>query len=316
MVANTRATLPETGQEFNDATRLTAPRREHHRSTRLKHTISTLTFVTASSEFEGFPRMPTHGREPSSVPVGQVPILNASADQAIELCLGLICSGRGGKIATANLDFLAQARQNESLRSDLIASTLVVADGMPVVWLARIAGARRIARLAGVDLVREICARYAAPQPLRVAIFGSTNETASLGAEYLERHMANGLVARVITPPFRSLTAEELQAYREELIAAEPNLVLVALGCPNQERLIAEWFPSIPTAVWVGVGGTFDFFAGKRKRAPLWAQQMGLEWVVRLTQDPRHLYRRYLLRDLPALVFLVPSCLRSRFASR
>jgi hypothetical protein len=92
--------------------------------------------------------------------------------------------------------------------------------------------------------------------------------------------------------------------------------VLVALGCPAQERRIQEYYHAAPGAIWIGVGGTLDFFGGRRRRAPGWVQALGLEWLFRLGQEPRRLWRRYLLRDLPALVQLLAWCARNGPAVR
>lgn len=220
--------------------------------------------------------------------------------------MDLIRSGRGGRVATANLDFLALARTNPVLLDDLRRSSLVVADGMPVVWLARSVGARRIQRTTGVDLVEAICRDADSVGTLRIAMYGSTPERARRAASHLERLSTGVQVVAAISPPFRKLSEAETNEHRESLSVAMPNVVLVAMGCPAQERLIAEWFHHIPGALWIGVGGTFDFFAGERKRAPKLFQATGTEWIVRMVQEPRRLGRRYLGRDLPALLKIAP----------
>ena len=88
-------------------------------------------------------------------------------------------------------------------------------------------------------------------------------------------------------------------------------LVLVALGCPYQEQVIARYYEAAPAAVWIGVGGTLDILAGRTRRAPRLLQRLGLEWLARLAQEPRRLWRRYLLRDVPALVAATPACVAS-----
>jgi N-acetylglucosaminyldiphosphoundecaprenol N-acetyl-beta-D-mannosaminyltransferase len=260
-------------------------------------------------------RPPGRARE-STVAVNGIPLFDGQHNDAVGACLELIRNGHGGKVATANLDFFALARNDAALREDLLGSTLVVADGMPVVWLAKMAGARKIGRTAGVDLVRDLCARRGSEASLRVAIYGSTRPIAEAGARYLEELAAGLSVTAIITPPFRKLSIDEVESDKQTLVDASPDLILVALGCPAQERLIATWYDAIPGALWIGVGGTFDFFAGKRKRAPAWAQRTGFEWLVRMAQDPRRLGRRYLLRDLPVLVRLAPPCLRTGRISR
>ncbi len=212
-----------------------------------------------------------------------------------------ITSGRGARIATANLDFVALARRDATLREDLANSTLVVADGKPIVWLARIAGARRIGRVNGVDLATELLRRGEALGGMRVALYGSTPDISRDAAAWIERTFVGVRIVAQLTPPFRELSEQESLAERARLTAAAPDLVLVALGCPRQERLIARYFDAAPGAVWIGIGGTLDFFAGRRWRAPRFVQAAGLEWAFRLMQEPRRLWRRYLLRDLPTL---------------
>jgi N-acetylglucosaminyldiphosphoundecaprenol N-acetyl-beta-D-mannosaminyltransferase len=248
-----------------------------------------------------------------TVTVSGLPVFAGTATEGIELCIRTARSRRGARVATVNLDFLAIARKDRAVHALLRQSEVVVADGMPVVWLGRLAGARRIQRLAGADLVREFfVTRQQAP--LRVAIYGSTPEISARAVAYLHAVGDGARVILVANPPFRALTNEEKQSDLELLLAADPDVVLVALGCPVQERLIAEWADQLPEAMWVGIGGTLDFYAGARVRAPRAMQRAGLEWLVRMAQEPRRLGRRYLLRDIPALLAITPGCIRTRLA--
>ena len=265
--------------------------------------------LSATPHFPGS----TAGTAPSHIYVGKVPVFDGSSAEAVDVCLSLIASRQGGRIATANLDFLALAGSDSELVDNLRRSSLVVADGMPVVWLAKLKGANRIQRTAGVDLVATICSRAEEIGGLRVAMFGSSPEVASSAARYLESLSPTVTIVATICPPFRELTLRELDGHGQEISSAQPDLVLVAMGCPVQERLIANWHRLAPSALWVGVGGTFDFFAGERKRAPRVFQMTGTEWVVRMVQDPRRLGRRYLGRDIPALLRIAPGCAFDRF---
>lgn len=247
--------------------------------------------------------------------IGGVPIFAGGHDEAVRVCINAIRSGVQTRVATANLDFLALASRDRQLKRDLQGCSLVVADGMPVVWLAKLAGAAATRRVAGVDFVDGIC-RAAAPRGgVRVALYGSSDEVRA-GAE---RHFAaipGVTVCYSKSPPFRPSTAGERVADAREIAASGAELVLVALGCPGQERFIAEAATAERGPVWVGVGGSFDFFAGRRKRAPRLLQRAGLEWVVRMSQEPKRLGRRYLLRDLPALFRLAPGCAVARMRAR
>lgn len=237
-------------------------------------------------------------------------VFDGSAADAVRACLALTAGG-GGQVATANLDFFAQARKDSVLLDDLRNADLVIADGMPVVWLAKLTGARAIQRLAGVDLVGELFAQRDI-RPLRVAVYGSTAEICRVAIPKLESLGEGARVVHVANPPFRGLTPEEEDAYRSSLQESRPDVVLVALGCPAQERLIARWRNDVGSAAWIGIGGTLDFYGGVRRRAPRAAQRFGFEWLVRMAQEPRRLGRRYLGRDLPALAALAPRCAMAR----
>lgn len=246
-----------------------------------------------------------------TVTIDGIRVFAGTAEEALERCFALARRSDGGRIATANLDFFALARKDAELRRNLQQSSMVIADGMPVAWLGRLAGVRTMERLAGVDLVAALFERDHGRQ-LRVAIYGSTEPIATRAVAALHGIGRGARVVSVLNPPFRTLTTDEREADRTALAAAEPDVVLVALGCPNQERVIAEWHPELPSALWIGIGGTLDFYAGVRRRAPKAAQRAGLEWMVRMAQEPRRLGRRYLLRDIPALARIAPGCIVSR----
>lgn len=249
------------------------------------------------------------------VPVGPLRVFDGDLGAAAALLLERVRAGAGARVATANLDFVALARRDPVLRADLATATLVVADGAPVAWMARKAGGERVGRVTGVDLVIELC-RRGAPGGLRVVFYGSTAEKAEGAKGFLESAFPGVEVVERISPPFRPPTPAEVAQHRAAIAAARPDLVLVALGCPKQERFIAEHHDVAPGAAWIGVGGTLDFFSGDKHRAPAAIQRAGLEWAFRLVQDPRRLWRRYLLRDVPALLAVAPGVVFARGRTR
>ncbi|MCA9832080.1 MAG: WecB/TagA/CpsF family glycosyltransferase [Dehalococcoidia bacterium] len=246
------------------------------------------------------------------VPVGPLTVFNGDLDAAADLCIAAVRARRGLRVATANMDFVARARRDEILRLDLERSSLVVADGAPVAWLARLAGGRQTRRVTGVDLVAAICRRASEASPVRVAFYGGAPAIAAQAAIELERRYPGVRVVTQISPPYRAMGRAEVDADVAALALASPDLVLIALGCPKQERFIAEHFGALPGATWIGVGGTFDFYAGRRRRAPKILQNVGAEWLTRLVQEPRRLWRRYLKDDLPSLLRVAPAVLRNR----
>ncbi|MGH2633648.1 MAG: WecB/TagA/CpsF family glycosyltransferase [Tepidiformaceae bacterium] len=247
--------------------------------------------------------------------IGGVPIFRGGLDAAVQFCVDRIRCHETTRVATANLDFLALARRQPQLLEDLQTSDLVVADGAPVGVLARLAGSLETKRVAGVDFVNALCESVGSNGGLRLVLYGSTDPIARAAGNFLESEFEGVTVVDVICPPFRALTPSEHVEMALRLARAHADVVLVALGCPAQERFAAELAPVVPGITWLGVGGSFDFFAGRRRRAPRLAQRLGLEWLVRLAQEPRRLAGRYLVRDAPELVRLAPGVLRSRYGT-
>jgi N-acetylglucosaminyldiphosphoundecaprenol N-acetyl-beta-D-mannosaminyltransferase len=236
-----------------------------------------------------------------------------SADEVVAACVDKLQNRVGGRIATANLDFLAIARRDAGACELLERSSLVVADGAPVAWLASFKSRRRIERVAGVDLVGRLLEFKG--RSLRVVMYGGEEGISRQAASVLRARHPHIAVTERISPPFRELTSGERESDRERIRASNPDLVLVALGFPRQERLIADYYDCAPDALWLGIGGTFDFLAGRRARAPKALQRLGLEWTVRLVQEPGRLWRRYLLQDIPEAARLTAECVVARVRS-
>jgi N-acetylglucosaminyldiphosphoundecaprenol N-acetyl-beta-D-mannosaminyltransferase len=246
------------------------------------------------------------------VPLGPLRIFDGRFDDAVRVLSDAMAAGTGARVATANLDFVALARRDGQLAADLAASDIVVADGVPVVLLSRLMGARSVERCTGVDLTPALCEAGARNGPLRVVMYGSEPAVTERAAAKLESQVPGVEVPLRLHPPFRALTPAERDQERASIREARPHLVLVALGCPRQERRIQEYYDAAPQAVWMGVGATLDFLAGHRRRAPRLVQWLGLEWAFRFVQEPRRLWSRYFRRDLPALVAISWWCLRHR----
>ena len=211
----------------------------------------------------------------------------------------------GGWIVTANLDHLRRMVKDASYRELCAGASLVVADGMPLVWASRIQGTPLPERVAGSSLISSLSAA-AAEHGRSVYLLGGEPGTAEAAAEVLRQRHPSLHVAGTYCPPMGfEDDPEPMQAISMKLTQAQPDIVYVALGSPKQERLIARMRPLLPGAWWMGVGISFSFLCGDVKRAPRWMQRMGLEWVHRLLQEPRRLARRYLVDDLPFAVRLL-----------
>lgn len=222
-------------------------------------------------------------------------------------------AGRGGFLATANLDHLRRLQRPGPFRDAYAAATVVVADGMPLVWACRLQGTPIPGRVAGSDLIRSLPAA-AARHRRSVFLLGGDPGMAEAAAAQLAREAPGLRVVGTLCPPF-GFERDEMarRELREALAAARPDIVFVALGSPKQELLIAEWHALLPAAWWIGVGISFSFVAGGVRRAPRWMQRLGIEWLHRLAQEPRRLFVRYIVHGLPFAVVLFAKALAVRW---
>lgn len=232
--------------------------------------------------------------------------------QCVALVMDQLAAGCGGWIATANLDHLRRLQQPGAFRQAYAGATVVVADGMPVVWASRLQGTPVPERVAGSDLIRSLSAA-GAQHGRSVFLLGGEAGTADTAAAMLVAANPGLRVAGTLCPPFGFERDEaSVAALRADLAAKRPDIVFVALGSPKQELLIERVRDAVPHAWWIGVGISFSFVAGTVKRAPRWVQRMGLEWAHRLAQEPRRLWSRYLWSGPPFVLRLLAGALWRR----
>lgn len=197
-------------------------------------------------------------------------------------------------VTICNVHVVVSAWRDAAYRAIINASDLAAPDGAPVAWMLRRRGFAGQSRINGPDLMWALCAR-AASEYLPVYFYGSSDATLAL----LERRLREAFPAlriRTEAPPFRALTAEEDAAAVERINTSGAGIVFVGLGCPRQERWIAEHRSKI-NAVMIGVGAAFDFHAGTVQRAPAWMRNNGLEWLHRLASEPGRLWKRYMVTN-------------------
>jgi N-acetylglucosaminyldiphosphoundecaprenol N-acetyl-beta-D-mannosaminyltransferase len=221
-------------------------------------------------------------------------------------------AGRGGWIATPNVDICRKSFLDPAIRDLVRNATLIVPDGMPLIWAARLSGQPLPERVSGSSLIDTLsCA--AASAKLSVYLLGGAPGVPEKAAIALGRRYPGLRVAGTNAPPFgfdRSSTG--MSAMRERIRTAQPDIVFVGLGFPKQERVIAELTAVCPRTWFVGCGAAITFAAGTLSRAPEWMQGSGLEWLFRLLKEPRRLFRRYLIEDLPFAVKLLAETLARR----
>ncbi len=239
-----------------------------------------------------------------------------SEAEAVDRAVSGLREGRGGWICPANLDVLRQSVQAPEVHSLVEQADLVVADGMPLLWASRLAGAPLPERVAGSSLVSTL-PKAVAGEGAGVFLLGGEPGVAEEAGERLARENPGLRVCGTHCPPHGfERSPEQLSAIEGELRAARPDVVFVALGFPKQERLILRLRRLLPHAWFVSVGVGLAFVSGHARRAPRWAQRAGLEWLHRLVHEPRRLARRYLIEGVPFLARMLASSARRRVATR
>ena len=198
---------------------------------------------------------------------------------------------RGHQIATINADFVVKSLTDPELRRVLQESDMATADGMPLVWSARLLGVPLEGRVTGADMVPAL-AKRAAEKGYSIYFLGAAPGVAEATAKELCRQYPALKVAGC-SAPSRAAVANNDLGIVEACRAAKPDILLVAFGNPKQEKWIYQHASQLNIPVMMGVGGTFDFIAGVTKRAPRWMQETGLEWLYRLLSEPRRLWKRY-----------------------
>ena len=221
--------------------------------------------------------------------------------EAEALVAGFVADGRPRLIATANAEMVMAAQQDAALAAILAAADLVVPDGAGVVWAARHMGYNVPERVAGFDLSQALLAR-AATDGWRIYFFGGAPGVADQAAAAAAARWPGLTVAGVRHGFF---TPDETGAIIDAIKASRPHILLAALGVPKQEKWLSAHLSELAVPVSMGVGGTFDVMAGVTCRAPLWMQRSGLEWLYRLSREPRRFWRmlalpRFVLRVLAA----------------
>jgi N-acetylglucosaminyldiphosphoundecaprenol N-acetyl-beta-D-mannosaminyltransferase len=237
---------------------------------------------------------PSRAPEPRTRTLLGVPISVIDYDGAIEAMDALVASRRRGYVCAAPVHALMVAQEDPEMLAALRGSTLVVPDGMPLVWAANLLGEELTDRVYGPELMLRYNDRCAA-RGHRVWLYGGRDQGSlvQLALSMRRRHPGIKIVGGY-SPPFRPLTAEEEDTVVEQINDAQPDVLWVGIGVPKQEKWMARMRDRLEVPVMCGVGAAFDFHSGRISMAPPWMQDRGLEWIYRIAQEPRRLLPRYL----------------------
>lgn len=229
---------------------------------------------------------------PGKVRVWRLPLATLAHDQTVDYVERLICRGKPTFFITANLHYAMLTHCDARLREVNRRAALIVADGMPMVWYSRLLGQPLPERVAGADLVYSLCAR-AAERGYRVFLLGGTAGVAVEAARRLCDMYPKLQIAGTAAPDLDRLSPGEHDRLIADIRDCRPDLLFVAFGQPKGELWLAEHCDALGATVGVQIGASFDFVVGRTRRAPVWMQRIGLEWLYRTWREPRRLLPRY-----------------------
>ncbi len=211
-------------------------------------------------------------------------------------------------VCVAPVSTLVDCQKNSQYKQVVNAAGMVTPDGMPVVWLGKKAGSRTIERTYGPDLLQAVCAN-GHNSGYRHFFYGSSSETLGRLVDCLKKSAPKLNVVGCISPPFLPQAAQEDRHVIDQINQARPDILWVGLGSPKQDFWMSLNRPLLDVPVIIGVGAAFDFLSGAKPQAPLWMRKSGLEWIFRLCQEPRRLWKRYLFGNTAFIYYVCRSCI-------
>jgi N-acetylglucosaminyldiphosphoundecaprenol N-acetyl-beta-D-mannosaminyltransferase len=223
-----------------------------------------------------------------------IPVDNLTMEETVNRIEAMVRDGAIHQHVVINVDKIVKMESNSSLRAAVLDCDLINADGQPVIWVSHILQSPLKERVTGIDLFDVLIARCA-ERGLRPYLVGARQDVVArtvdvLKAKYPKLQLAgwrNGY-----------WSANEEDTVVQGIRNAKPDVLCMAVGSPKQEIFLQKWKKEMQVPFVMGVGGSFDVTAGMLKRAPGWMQDSGLEWLFRLAQEPRRLWRRYLIEDM------------------
>lgn len=240
-----------------------------------------------------------------------VKISNVNMDEAIIKIEEAIKIHKAHYVCISNVHTTVMSKQNEFFKNITNESYLSTPDGVPLVWYAKLTGNKKISRVAGPDLMDSLF-KISEEKCYTHYFYGGSENTLEQLKKELENKYPRLKIVGMYSPPYRKLTPEEDNDIISIINKAKPNILWVGLGAPKQEFWMNDHKNRIKSSIMIGVGAGFDFFAGTIKRAPLWMQKSGLEWLFRLSQEPTRLWKRYFVTNSLFILYSIQDLVRKK----
>lgn len=223
---------------------------------------------------------------------------NLTMQEALETIDALIQENKNAYVVTPNVDHIVQLETNKELQDVYANASLILTDGKPLLWIAKWYGTPIKEKISGSDLFPLLC-DMAAKKGYSMFFLGAAEGVAAKAADNLMNKYKGLQVIGTYSPPYGfENDSSEMNKIDAMIKKARPDILIVGLGCPKQEKFIYNNYKKLGVPISLGLGASFDFEAGNIKRAPKWMANHGLEWLFRITQDPKRLMKRYLINDM------------------
>jgi N-acetylglucosaminyldiphosphoundecaprenol N-acetyl-beta-D-mannosaminyltransferase len=224
-------------------------------------------------------------------------------DGALGLIKDELASDRKGYVCFTGVHGVMEAQRSPEVADIFAGAALVAPDGMPTVWVGRHQGHQRMQRVTGPDLMLEMLKREEFRARTHFFCGGREGVAQELQHQLLERFPLVKIVG-TYTPPFGPMTAFDERLLIDTVSRLRPDIVWVGISTPKQERFMQRYLPLLDTRLMFGVGAAFDYHTGRISDCAEWIKHCGLQWLHRLLQDPRNLWKRY-LRNNPTFVYAI-----------
>lgn len=232
-----------------------------------------------------------------------------TTEETVDWAAQLIHLGHQGYVCTVNVAILMMMSRDSRLQRFIKNAALVVADGQPIVWASQWLAHPLPERVTGIDLI-DALAKRAEQERFRVYLLGASREVIRAAAANLQSKYPRLDICGYDDGYFSPAEAgDRVKAIRQ----SGAQILFVGMGVPRQEFFLEEHWSDLDVSLAIGVGGSFDVIAGLKKRAPHWVQEAGMEWLYRLLQEPKRLWKRYLVTNLQFIYYLLREMLQMAF---
>ncbi len=222
---------------------------------------------------------------------------NLTLNEALHEIEKMVERKRTAYVVTPNVDHIVQLETDKELQEVYANADLILADGKPLIWISKLYKTPIKEKISGSDLFPEVC-KLAAEKGYSMFFLGAAEGVAAKAARNLQKRYPGLRVVGTYSPPMNFERDKEKSAEANRIVKeAGPDILIVGLGCPKQEKYIYRYRNELEVPLALGLGASLDFEAGNIKRAPKWMRDHGLEWLFRITQDPKRLFKRYVIQD-------------------